>query len=178
MADEEKPATGSSDNDSAALGDAGKRALQAERERARKAEADAKAAREELTKAKADQDTSKSEIQKVMDKLAAMEKRAEEADTRALRSEVAAAKGVPVGLLSGSTKEELESSADALIEFRGEKKPADDEAAKTSPAGGDEAGKPAPPSRPTELREGSGAAPTGQTAEDIKKIADEVIGGR
>lgn len=90
---------------------------------------------------------------------------------------MAAAKGVPVGLLHGSTKEELESSADALIEFRGEKKADNEEAAKTSSAGGDEAGKPAPPSRPTELREGSGAASSGGE-EDIKKVADEVLGGR
>ena len=38
--------------------------------------------------------------------------------TRAL---VAAAKGVPEALLTGSSKEELESAADALIAFRGEK---------------------------------------------------------
>ena len=37
--------------------------------------------------------------------------------TRAL---VAAAKGVPEALLTGSSKEELESAADALIAFRGE----------------------------------------------------------
>ncbi len=36
-----------------------------------------------------------------------------------LRVDVAAAKGVPAALLTGSTKEELEAHADALIEFRG-----------------------------------------------------------
>lgn len=37
-----------------------------------------------------------------------------------IRAEVAATKGVPATLLSGSTQEELEASADALIAFRGD----------------------------------------------------------
>lgn len=37
-----------------------------------------------------------------------------------IRAEVAATKGIPANLLSGSTQEELEASADALIAFRGE----------------------------------------------------------
>ncbi|TFI40274.1 hypothetical protein E4P29_25520 [Rhodococcus sp. 1R11] len=36
-----------------------------------------------------------------------------------LRSDVATAKGIPAQLLSGSTKEELEAHADALLAFRG-----------------------------------------------------------
>ena len=36
------------------------------------------------------------------------------------RAEVAAAKGIPANLLSGSTQEELEAAADALIAFKGE----------------------------------------------------------
>lgn len=40
-----------------------------------------------------------------------------------LRAEVAASKGIPASLLSGSTQEELEASADALIEFKGEVQP-------------------------------------------------------
>lgn len=48
--------------------------------------------------------------------------RRENAELKAgqLRSTVAAAKGVPAELLSGSTQAELEASADALIQFRGD----------------------------------------------------------
>ena len=38
---------------------------------------------------------------------------------KALRSEIAQAKGVPAALLTGSTEDELNASADALIAFRG-----------------------------------------------------------
>lgn len=40
-----------------------------------------------------------------------------------LRAEVAATKGIPANLLSGSTQEELEASADALIAFKGAQEP-------------------------------------------------------
>ena len=61
------------------------------------------------------------EAEKVAKRLAAAEKRAAELEVTALRATVAAAKGVPANLLSGSTQEELEAAADALIEFRGAK---------------------------------------------------------
>ena len=83
---------------------------------------------EELKKAadrlKALEEANKTEAEKVADKLAAAEKRAAELEAKALRAEVAAAKGVPAALLTGSTAEELEAAADALIAFRGEQKPA------------------------------------------------------
>lgn len=64
------------------------------------------------------------EAEKVQARLDAAEKRASELEAKALRAEVAAAKGVPTALLTGSTVEELEAAADALIAFRGEQKPA------------------------------------------------------
>ena len=64
------------------------------------------------------------EAEKVLARLDAAEKRAVELESKALRAEVAAAKGVPSVLLTGSTQEELEAAADALIAFRGEQKPA------------------------------------------------------
>jgi ATP-dependent Clp protease ATP-binding subunit ClpA len=91
---------------------------------ARKWEAQAKAnkdAADELAKIK---DSQKTEAQKAADRLAALEKKAAEAEAKAIRAEVAAEKGVPVALLSGSTREDLEAAADALIAFRGEQKPA------------------------------------------------------
>lgn len=64
------------------------------------------------------------EAEKVQARLEAAEKRASDLEAKALKSEVAAAKGVPSALLTGSTQEELEAAADALIAFRGEQKPA------------------------------------------------------
>jgi hypothetical protein len=91
---------------------------------ARKWEAQAKAnkdAADELAKIK---DSQKSAEQKTADRIAALEAKAAEAESKAIRAEVAAEKGVPVALLTGSTREDLEAAADALIAFRGEQKPA------------------------------------------------------
>jgi hypothetical protein len=100
--------------------DAGaKKALQAERERARKAEADAKAAREELAKLKADLEGGKTDAERMAAKVAELEKRANDADLRALRAEVAAEKGLTPAQarrLQGTSKEELERDADELLE--------------------------------------------------------------
>lgn len=89
----------------------------------------AKFADYEELKAKADklsefEESQKTEAQKAQERLEAAERRAAELELKADRAEVAAVKGVPAELLSGSTREELEASADALIAFRGEVKPA------------------------------------------------------
>lgn len=68
------------------------------------------------------QDAAKTEAQKLQDKLAEAERRATTAETNALRADVAREKGVPAKSLTGSTREELEASADELIEWRGEQK--------------------------------------------------------
>lgn len=67
------------------------------------------------------EDANKSELEKIAARAEAAEKRAAELEAKSIRTEVALAKGVPAALLTGSTQEELEASADALIEFRGEK---------------------------------------------------------
>lgn len=87
-------------------------------------------AKENLTAAKANEDAAKrlaeieeaqkTDAQKAQERLDAAEKRAAELELRSIRAEVAAAKGVPANLLSGSTQADLEASADALIAFRGE----------------------------------------------------------
>lgn len=64
------------------------------------------------------EDAKKSDEQKAAERVAAAEQRAVALEAQVARAEVAAEKGVPVGLLVGGTKEELEASADALIEFR------------------------------------------------------------
>lgn len=68
------------------------------------------------------EDANKTAEQKVADRLKAAEDRATELESKALRTDIATSKSVPAALLSGSTKEELEASADALIAFRGEQK--------------------------------------------------------
>jgi DNA repair exonuclease SbcCD ATPase subunit len=88
------------------------------RERAKYADYDdAKAAMSELEKIRESQ---KTEAQKAQERLEAAEKRAAELELKATRAEIAATKGVPASLLNGSTAEELEAAADALIAFRGE----------------------------------------------------------
>ena len=61
----------------------------------------------------------KTELQKAQDTATAAEKRAQDAEAKVLRAEVAAAKGVPASLISGATKADLEASADALLAFKG-----------------------------------------------------------
>lgn len=64
------------------------------------------------------QESQKTEAQKAQERLEAAEKRATELELKATRAEVAASKGVPVELLSGGTRDELEAAADALIKFK------------------------------------------------------------
>lgn len=66
------------------------------------------------------EESNKTELQKANDRAAAAEKVAAQAVSDSLRLKVANAKGIPEDLLSGSTQEELEASADKLIAFRGE----------------------------------------------------------
>ena len=165
MADDDKgkdaPAKG--DDKDEPLGDAGKRALQAERERAKKAEADLKAARDELDKLKADNDASKSEMDKVRDEIAALKKDAEESQARAMRAEVAQSKGLTAAQakrLSGASREELEADADELLEAF---KPSDDGKGDDKPTTG----------RPKEkLRPDPGDS--GEPQRSGQELADEV----
>lgn len=69
------------------------------------------------------EEESKSELQKALDKAAQAEARAQALEVQATRAQVAAAKGVDVDLLSGSTLEELEACADRLLEWRGAQTP-------------------------------------------------------
>lgn len=92
------------------LGEPGLAALKAER--------DARAAVERELKEYKDRD--KTEAEKQAEETETLRRENAELKSGKLRADVAAAKGVPAGLLSGSTQEELEASADALIAFRGE----------------------------------------------------------
>lgn len=118
MADDDTPDESAKDEPDPQpdLGDAGKKALDAERRARRAAEkktADLEARLKEI------EDKDKSDSDKAAEKLAAAEARATEAESKLLRTEVAAAKGLSPAQamrLVGTTKEELEADADVLLE--------------------------------------------------------------
>lgn len=93
------------------LGESGKKALEAEREARKKAEAELARIRKEI------EDSKKSAEQKAAEELEEARRLAQENAAKALRYEVAAAKGLDLALaprLTGTTREELEADAEAL----------------------------------------------------------------
>lgn len=97
------------------LGDAGKKALDAERREKRAAE---KRASDLEARLKEFEDRDKTEAQKLAERAEAAEKRAAEIEARALRLEVAHEKGLTPGQakrLVGSTRDELETDADEIL---------------------------------------------------------------
>lgn len=64
----------------------------------------------------------KSETEKQEEIFKALQAENEALKLESLRSRVAADKGVPANLLSGTTEEEINAAADALIEFKGAQK--------------------------------------------------------
>lgn len=139
------------------LGEAGKRALAAERKAKKAAEKRAADAEAELKKV-ADKD--KSETDRLREELAEAKKATAESDLRAMRIEVATAKGLSAAQakrLNGSTKEELEEDADDFLESI---KPAED---KGKPGG-----------KPTEDLKGGGDPTEDPEELDPRKLADMV----
>lgn len=61
----------------------------------------------------------KTELQRAIDRAEKAEAARDEFEQKALTAEVASEKGVPVDLLHGKTREELEAVADSLIKFKG-----------------------------------------------------------
>jgi hypothetical protein len=101
------------------LGDAGKKALQEERRKARAAERQLTELQQRL---KEFEDRDKTEAQKLAEAKQAAEATAKDATTKLLRYEVAAKKKLPAewaARLQGSTPEELEADADLLLEALG-----------------------------------------------------------
>ncbi|GAA1148471.1 hypothetical protein GCM10009651_36410 [Microbacterium natoriense] len=66
------------------------------------------------------ENSQKTEAEKQKEALEVARRELAEARLVATRAQVAASKGVPAELLSGSTQEELEASASALIAFKGQ----------------------------------------------------------
>jgi hypothetical protein len=97
------------------LGDAGKRALAAERKAARDAQ---RRADELAARLREFEDRDKTELQRAIERADAAEKAAADLTARATRYEVAAAKGLTTrqaARLIGTTREELEADADELL---------------------------------------------------------------
>ena len=93
-------------------------ALAKEREARRRFEAEAKKNAGAAQKLAEAEDADKSEIQRAVDRSAAAEARAKLAESRLLRYEVAAAKGISHAMaarLQGETREELEADAEELL---------------------------------------------------------------
>ncbi|PRB02771.1 hypothetical protein CQ047_17865 [Microbacterium sp. MYb72] len=103
------------------LGEKGLAALQSERDARSAAERELAAARQKLQEI---EDAGKSEQQRVDDELAAKKTEIAQLTVAKTRAEIAATKGVPVELLSGTTQAEVEASADALLKFKGPAEPA------------------------------------------------------
>jgi hypothetical protein len=97
------------------LGEAGKKALTAERKRAAQAE---KQAKELAARLKEIEDKDKSEVDKLRDELEAAKRDAETARKDALRLKVGTDKGLPRTVamrLQGDSEEEMAADADALL---------------------------------------------------------------
>lgn len=112
------------------------------------------------------EDRDKSETDKLKDRVTVAEKRAEEAEARALRLEVAAEKGLTLRQakrLTGASREELEADADELLEDLGASANGSESGARKAPAG-----KPKEKLRPT------ASAAGGDDEPDISKVADLV----
>lgn len=113
------------------LGDGGKNAIAAEREARKQAERQLREVQKAL---KSYEDRDKTELQRALERAEAAEKAAAEASFTAMRTKVAAAKGVPASSLTGTTEEELAASADELIAWRDANKPAAPPTPKRNPA--------------------------------------------
>ncbi|MFB7162323.1 hypothetical protein [Streptomyces sp. NPDC056242] len=118
--------SGQVDDVTAGLGDAGHKALTAERKARTTAEKQAKSAQRQLEemqgRLQAFEDRDKTDAQKLTEAKTAAEKDAQDARSKLMRFEIAAAKKLPAewaARLQGSTKEDLEADAEALLEALG-----------------------------------------------------------
>lgn len=110
------PTDPTTQGDPAALGDAGKRALDAERAQRTAAERQARELKARLDEIEA---ANLSDLEKAQRERDALAQQLQTAQQDAARSRVALEKGIPSELLSGATPEEMTASADRLIAWRG-----------------------------------------------------------
>ena len=91
---------------------------------ARKWQARAKENKSAADKLAEIEEASKTEAERQADRLAQLQAENARLQAEALRSQVAAAKGVPADMIAGSTEDELNAAADRLLAFRGTPTPA------------------------------------------------------
>jgi hypothetical protein len=109
---------GGSDAKDESLGEAGLKALQAERDARKTLEAELKELRPLAVKAKELEDAKKSNEQRNADEIAALKADLQSERLGRARAQVGAAKGLPaslIPLLKGETAEEMETHADELL---------------------------------------------------------------
>lgn len=119
---------------------------------ARKWEGLAKANKDAAAKLQQIEDAAKSELERERDRAEKAEARAVESDRKAF----AATKGIPAGLITGTTEAEWEAAAAAALEWKG--KPADPPAT--------------PPAAPTVHAAGNNGAPAGSPGDIDAQIAE------
>lgn len=186
MADDDKSAKDDPKRDDQGgdgLGDAGKRALEKERQARRDAETRLKELEPLAAKAKELEDAKKSGEEKLAGQIKALQDDLAKERQRALIAEVARDKKLTptqARRLQGSTREELENDADDLLEAFGAKggDGADDKGGDGSKGGGDDKGRSTATNagRPKEkLR--PGAVPDAEPADedlDPRKLAEKI----
>ena len=101
--------------DDGGLGDAGVKAIKAEREARKAAERQLRDVRAAL---KSYEDRDKTELELLRERAETAEQRAIEAEQERLRQKVASEKGVPAARLAGTTEEELQAAADEMLAWR------------------------------------------------------------
>ncbi|MDR3082853.1 MAG: hypothetical protein LBV60_18350 [Streptomyces sp.] len=118
--------SGQQDDVTAGLAEAGQKALSAERRARTAAERTAKAQQKQLdeltSKLQGYEDAKKSDFDRLTERATAAEASAQSATAKLLRYEIAARKKLPAewaARLQGSTEEDLEADADALLEAIG-----------------------------------------------------------
>lgn len=119
----------------------------------------------------------KSESERLAERIASAERRAEDAERKALRYEVAAAKGVPSKLmrfLQGNTEEELTASADELLEAVSGKTQSDTDDKDNGSDDADAPDKGAPSGRPQERLQAGAANDADPDETDPAKLAAQI----
>jgi len=167
--------TGDGNTGDKPAGDGGSAELARMRQALAKANAEAKKSREEADALKASIADGKSDAERVAGQLTELKARADAADLRAMRAEVAASKGLTAAQakrLQGTTVEELEADADELLAAF---KPADDAgagAATGAASAGAGNGRPAGAGRPREALRPGATPPSGAEPEqlDLSKV--------
>jgi hypothetical protein len=129
------------------------------RERAKYADYDDLKAKAAAADAAADE--SKTDVEKLAEQLKELQDKHASAELRALRSEVARTKGIPVELLSATTKDELSEQADALLAY------AQSVTEKTKPKTPDKPATQAAAKPKEKLRSGAASGDTGMTREEV-----------